>query len=109
LEFFCGTKSSRAEARKIYPFLPLSAEQIEARGLKDEKPHGPKAMTLTVRHVEKGKWSWHVPVASKCTTPFTKMLPNEKLMEEIIKFCTAKTDEVEKVEEPASGSKRRAR
>lgn len=110
LEFFCGTKTSRAEAKKIYPFLPLSAEQIEARGLKDEKPHGPLAMTLTVRYIEKGKYSWHAPVASKCTTPFTKMLSNERLIEEITKFVTAKADDVEKVVEPATTSgKKRAR
>ena len=83
LEFFCGTKSSRAEAKKIYPFLALSAEQIEARGLKDEKPHGPLAMTLTARLVEEGKYSWHVPVANKCTTPFTELLADEKIIDEI--------------------------
>ncbi len=108
LEFFCGTKSSRAEAKKIYPFLALSAEDIERRGLVGEKPHGPIAMTLTVRLVEKGKWSWHVPVANRCTTPFTKMLPNERLGVEMQKFVTAEADSVEKVEEPTSG-KRRAR
>ena len=24
LEFFCGTKCSRSEAKKVYPFLPLT-------------------------------------------------------------------------------------
>jgi hypothetical protein len=89
LEFFCGTKGSRAEAKKIYPFLALSAEQIEARGLKDEKPHGPLAMTLTARLVEEGKYLWHVPVANKCTTPFTELLADEKILDEIMKFITA--------------------
>jgi hypothetical protein len=60
----------RAEAKKIYAFLALSAEKIEARVLKGEKPHGPLAMTLTARLVEKGKYSWHVPVVNKCTTHF---------------------------------------
>ncbi len=109
LEFFCGTKSTRAEAKKIYPFLSVSAEQIEARGLKGVKPQGPQAMTLTVRFVEKGKYSWHVPVANKCTTPFTKMLPIEKLAEEISKFINAKADDIEKVEEAPAGKGRRAR
>jgi hypothetical protein len=107
LEFFCGTKSTRAEAKKIYPFLPLSQDDIDRRGIKDEKPRGPQAMTLTVRFVEKGKWSWHVPVANKCTTPFTKLLAAERLVEEINKFVTAKADEVEKVEETTKS--RRAR
>ena len=94
LEFFCGTKSSRAEAKKIYTFLALSAQQIEARGLKDEKPHGPLAMTLTARLVEEGKYSWHVPVANKCTTPFTELLADKKIIDEINKFITAEADDV---------------
>jgi hypothetical protein len=97
LEFFCGTKGSRAEAKKIYTFLALSARQIEVRGLKDEKPHGPLAMTLTARLVEEGKYSWHVPVANECTTPFTELLTDRKIIEEISKFIMAKADDVEKV------------
>jgi hypothetical protein len=89
LEFFCGTKSSRAEAKKIYTFLALSAQQIEARGLKDEKPHGPLAMTLTARLVEEGKYSWHVPVANECTTPFTELLADTKIIDDITTFITA--------------------
>lgn len=89
LEFFCGTKSSRAEAKNIYPFLALSAEQIKARGLKHEKPHGPLAMTLTARLVEEGKYSWHVPVANECTTPFTESLADKKIIHEITKFIMA--------------------
>lgn len=88
LEFFCGTKSSRTEAKKIYTFLALSAQQIETRGLKDEQPHGPLAMTLTARLVEEGKHSWHVPVANDCTAPFTELLADKKVIEEIIKFIT---------------------
>jgi hypothetical protein len=94
LEFFCGTKSSRAEAKNIFPFLALSAEQIKARGLKHEKPHGPLAMTLTSRLVEEGKYSWHVPVANECTTPFTELLADEKIIDEIIKFIAPEADDV---------------
>ncbi len=97
LEFFCGTRSSRAEAKKIYTFLALSAQQIEARGLKDEKPQGPLAMTLTARLVKEGKYSWHVPVANRCTTPFTELLADKKIMDEITKFIMAYADDVEKV------------
>lgn len=91
LEFFCGTKGSRAEAKKIYKFLALSAQQIEARGLKDEKPHGPLAMTLTARLVKEGKYSWHVPVSNKCTTPFTE-LADEKIGDAIKKFITPEAE-----------------
>jgi hypothetical protein len=94
LEFFCGTKSSRAEAKKIYTFLALSAQQIEARGLTDEKPHGPLAMTLTARLVEEGKYSWHAPVANECTTPFAELIADKKIIDEITKFIMAKADDV---------------
>jgi hypothetical protein len=94
LEFFCGTKSSRTEAKTIYPFLALTAEDIKRRGLKGEEQHGPLPMTLTTRLIEEGKWSWHVPVANKCTRPFTKLLPEEKIIEAIMTFITAVTDDV---------------
>ena len=31
LEFFCGNKSSRSEAKKVYPYLPLSQADIDAK------------------------------------------------------------------------------
>jgi hypothetical protein len=108
LEFFCGSKSARTEAKRIYPFLPLTAADIKARNLIDEEPHGPLAATLKSRLVEKGSYSWHVPVAVKCATPFTKMPPMERIVKEIITFTTIKGDGVEKVQEPA-GKKGRAR
>src|SRR5262249_39588502 len=90
LEFFCGTKSSRAEAKKIYRFLAQTADDIERRGLKGEKPHGPLPMTLTAQLIEQGKRSWHVPVANECPTPLTDFLAEEKIIDEITKFITAK-------------------
>lgn len=110
LEFFCGSKSTRAEAKKIYPFLPLTAADIKARQLVDQEPHGPLPMTLKSKHVEKGKWSWHVPVVVKCSTPFTKLPAGEKIVNEIVKFIAPQADGVERVEEPApTGKKARAR
>ena len=46
LEFFCGNKSSRSEAKKIYPFLPLTQADIDAKAaagndVSDLQPHGP--------------------------------------------------------------------
>lgn len=108
LEFFCGTKSSRGEAKKIYPFLPLTVADIEARGLTGVEPHGPLPMTLRSKLVEKGSWSWHVPVASACSTPITNLPPMEQLVEEIVKFTTATNEGVETVDTGTAG-KRRAR
>jgi len=113
LEFFCGSKSTRSESKKIYPFLPLTAEDIKARGLTDQEPHGPLPMTLKSKYVEKGSYSWHVPVVVKCSVPFTKGPTNEKLIAEIIKFISPKEDGVERVVEDAPaakpGAKKRAR
>ena len=36
LEFFCGNKSSRSEAKKVYPYLPLSQADIDAKAAKGE-------------------------------------------------------------------------
>ena len=67
LEFFCGNKSSRSEAKKVYPYLPLTQADIDARGGRRQRrehlePHGPLPLTLKSRLVEKGTYSWHVPV-----------------------------------------------
>ena len=75
LEFFCGNKSSRSEAKKVYPYLPLTQADIDAKAAKgddvgDLQPHGPLPLTLKSRLVEKGTYSWHVPVVVKCSTPF---------------------------------------
>lgn len=109
-EFFCGSKSTRTEAKKIYPFLPISAADIKARNLEDVEPHGPLPMTLKSRWVEKGTYSWHVPVVQKCSVPFKNEPPAAKLIEEVNKFLTFKdAEQVQKVEEPKDGKKKRAR
>jgi len=109
-EFFCGSKSTRTEAKKIYPFLPLTQADIDARGLKDVEAHGPLPMTLKSRYVEKGSFSWHVPVVQKCSVPFKNEPAVEALVKEIGKFLTFKdAEQVEKVAEPEGGKKKRAR
>ena len=71
LEFFCGTKATRSEAKKIYPFLPMTAGDIarqKAAGndVSGLEPHGPLPLTLKTQIVKKGKYIWHVPVVTKC-------------------------------------------
>lgn len=107
LEYFCGTKSTRSEAKKIYAFLPLTPQDIEARGL-DAEAHGPLPFTMKNRLVEKGRFSWHVPVVGKCSTPFAKTPPMELIVKEVGKFIDPPADGVEKVT-PEDGKKRRAR
>ena len=104
LEFFCGNKSSRSEAKKVYPFLPLTQADIDAKAaagndVSDLQPHGPLPITLKSRLVEKGTYSWHVPVVVKCSTPFAKMPPMERIVKEITSFLTIKDNGVERAQE----------
>ena len=76
LEFFCGNKSSRIESKKLFPFLPLTQADIDAKAaagneVGDLEPHGPIPVTLKVKVAENNKGVWHVPVVVKCSTPFT--------------------------------------
>jgi len=94
LEFFCGTKSARTEAKRIYANLPLTQAMIDANPemLGDQVPHNAIPLTLKSRLVEKGQWSWHVPVAVKCSTPFTKLPPTEVIADQIRKFLDVKRE-----------------
>ena len=106
LEFFCGSKSTRSEAKKIYPYLPLTDQDIAARKLKSN-PHGPMPFTMKIKLID-GKFTYHVPVVTKCSTPFQDLPPMEKIVKEIERFINPQEEEVEKVDEKEAG-KRRAR
>jgi hypothetical protein len=113
VEFFCGTKSTRAEAGKIYPFLPLSAEQIKAKEAAGEdvsglEPHGPLSLTMKSKLVETAKYSWHVPVVVKCSTPFKRIPAVEVINLALTEFLTVKDGGVEK-EAPSTTKSKRAR
>ena len=108
LEFFCASKSARKGAKSLYGYMPLTAADVKARALKDEKPHGPIPVTLKSRYVEKGDYSWHVFDVSKCSTPF-KDVPDIKVIgNEMTKFANPVTSSVEKVPEETA-AKARAR
>ena len=93
LEFFCGTKSSRTEAKRIFAYLPLSQAMIDANPeLADQEPHNALPVTMKSRLVEKGQWSWHVPIAVKCSTPFTSLPTAAKIVAEITKFLDVKKE-----------------
>jgi len=104
LEFFCGNKSSRIEAKKLFPFLPLTQTDIDGKAaagndMSDPRPHGPVPVTLKVKVAENRKGTWHAPVVMKCSTPFVKLPPEEVIVREIQKFLTVKDNGVEKVED----------
>ena len=106
LELFFGTKSTRPEAKKLYPFLPLTPADIQARKL-NEEPRAPRPVTLTVKLAKNKNGSWHVPVVTMCSVPVK--LPNvDRLNKEILSFLTFTGDGVTRVQEP-EGKKRRTR
>lgn len=108
LEFFCGSKSARSEAKKLFSYLPLTANDIQARGLVGEEPHGALPVSLKSKRVSKQRFSWHVPVVTKCTNSFVKLPSPEQVVREITKFINPSNDGPEKVEEKP-GKKSRAR
>jgi len=98
LEYFCGTKSTRSESKKIFPFLTTTAEDIKKRNLNVE-PHGPLPCRLNVKLVEKKKWSWHAPVVVKCSTPFNSLPSREQVLREMERFLNPSDSGTEKVED----------
>ena len=105
-ELFLGSKSFRPEAKKIFPYLPLTQADLErktAAGCDVEglEPHGPIPVTIKTKFIENAKGSWYVPVAVKCSVPFTKVPATAVFAKEITRFLSAKSGGVEKVAEPA--------
>jgi hypothetical protein len=113
LEIWFCAKSTRPEAKNLYPFLPLTQAQIDGKAANGGDitglvPHGPVATTLKVRLAENkaAGFTWHVPVVLKCSAPIAPPR-QEDAIREITRFRTVKSEGVEKVEEPAG--KKRAR
>jgi len=86
LEFYCGSRSSRTEAKKIYPFLPVTTDEIEDRGLNGVVPHGALPMTLKSKRVESGNFSWHVPVVTACRARSLGLIEPELIEREVASF-----------------------
>jgi hypothetical protein len=103
LEWFCGSKSTRAEANKMYPFLRVTEADIAARpDLKDTEPHDAEPFTMNIKLID-GKWSYHVPVVVRCSTPFTRVPPIEKIIFEMDRFMHPVDAGIEKVDEEKAG------
>jgi hypothetical protein len=106
LEWFCGTKTTRAEAKKIYPYLAITPADIEARGLENVEPRGPLPFTMNIKLIEKKQWSWHAPVVVKCSTPFKNPPAMKLVLFEMERFLNPSDAEVEKVDEEETGRNR---
>ena len=72
----------------------------------DLKPHGPIPLTLKSRLVEKGTYSWHVPVVVRCETGFTKLPSHDRFLKEITAFVTVKDNGVERAPQQPAGRAR---
>ena len=105
LEYFCGSVSARQEAKKIYPFLAHTAEDIAARNLNIE-PHGTLPLTLNNKLMKKKDWIYHVPVVVACSTPFTNSPPRKSIIQEMERFLNPQIAELKKVEENEGNSGR---
>lgn len=100
-EFFCGNASARKVSGHFVPFLPVSEEAAEEFNCEAQ---GPQPMTMASKLVQRGKWTWHVPEVSKCSTPFNNLPAIERVVEEINKFNNPKEADTELVKE---GERRR--
>jgi hypothetical protein len=101
VEFFCGNKSARSEAKKLYPYLPLTQADIDAKAAAGQDvtglvPHGPLPLTLTSRLVEKKTYSWHVPVVLPCNLSFSNLPSMDRIVKEITLFTAVKSNGVER-------------
>jgi len=106
LEWFCGTKSTRAEAKRIYPFLSLTKEDIERRHLVGVEPHDPLPFTMNIKFIEKKRYSWHAPVVVPCSTPFVNKPEMKKLVFEMERFLNPSDSGIEKDTDDEDGNSR---
>jgi S-adenosylmethionine synthetase len=63
---------------------------------------------MKIKLVERKRFSWHVPIVVKCSTPFASLPAMEKIVMEIERFINPPEPQVEKVT-PKDGEQRRAR
>lgn len=106
-EWFVYGKRQLPEAKLVYPYLPVTQADIDARAAagKDvtgQTPRGPLPLTLT--SALKGKrYPSYVPCVQKCSTPFTNVNA-ATLDREIARFLNVSEPEVSD-----SGETKRAR
>lgn len=82
-EYFANNKSAVSEAKKIYPFLPVSKAAAKAHGI---EPQAPRPLNLSSKYIEKKKYSWFAPVAKASTATFDNPPSKEALLGAINNF-----------------------
>jgi len=90
--YFAAGASARREAGKMLP--------TEETGI--------RPITMSVRFIEK-RYSWHAPVATKCSTPFTNAPGLEEFKAQVEKFFKSDNEGGREEVKPAAAKGRRAR
>lgn len=78
--WFCQSASTLRAAKECYAYMEVTeadAKVLKAKGL-DVEPHGVLPCTLTAKFMDGGNFTYHAPIPSKCSAPFTN-LPEEKV------------------------------
>jgi len=91
LEVFFGNASGRQEAGNLVSFLPVSAEEAKAAGIKGGA-QGPGSATLKAKYIKRPKYAWHAPVVGKCSTPFQDIPETSEFVAQITKFLEQKDE-----------------
>jgi len=104
-EYFCRTKSSRAECGKLEPFMPISTVDVEEALADGEELFAQDAQPVTIgaRCKEADDFSWHIMTIHRCTQPISDLPDQETVNEEITKFLSQKSTAV-KLDENTGGA-----
>jgi hypothetical protein len=84
-ELFLGTRSTRPVAKTLFPYLPLTAAEAEAKGLR-AKPRGPTPVTLVAVPIVTPNYSWFVPEVKPCAEAIEGLPPTSQLVAEVMAF-----------------------
>jgi hypothetical protein len=93
--WFAGSKSTLKAASELFGYMPIPQEVADAKGIESR---GPLPVTCKVKLVE-GRFTYHVPVVQKCSTPFTNLPAESVIVDALTKFLNPRTDQVESAEE----------
>ncbi len=74
----------------------IDAKAARGEDVSDLVPRGPLPLMLRSRLVEKGSYSWHVPVVGKCSEAFSNLPRVERIGKEITAFLTVKSNGMER-------------
>lgn len=76
-ELFFSNASGRSEAGKMRPFLPTQDNEGQ-----------PSPASLGIRYKKTKDYGWHVPVITKCSTPFDSVPDGEEILKAIETFMS---------------------